>query len=128
MSTPPLTIAEAADRNPFQLLLDLYNHTRRRKPAGEPAEAALEELALAAAVVSWWSRWQPLTMHRAFESGASLGEVASATGLTEEEVYVRWSRWADVQCALILGGCPAVDPAIAADIRTRLRPSSRDAR
>ncbi|MEU7871563.1 hypothetical protein [Dactylosporangium sp. NPDC049140] len=127
MSTPPLTFAEAADRNPFQLLLDLFNHTQRRQPAGEPAEAALEELALAAAVVSWWSRWQPLTMHRAFESGAPLSDVAGATGLTEDEAYVRWSHWADVQCTLNLGGRPAVDPAIAADIRTRLRPSPQDA-
>ncbi len=62
MSTSPLAFAEVADRNPFQLLLDLYNHTQRRKSASEPVDAALEELALAAAVVSWWSRWQPLTM------------------------------------------------------------------
>lgn len=128
MSTSPLTFAEAADRNPFQLLLDLYNHTQRRQPAGEPVDVALEELALAAAVVSWWSRWQPLTMHRAFESGASLGEVAAATGLTEDEAYVRWSHWADVQSTLILGGRPALNPAIAADIRTRLRSSPQDIR
>ncbi|MFF5232068.1 hypothetical protein [Dactylosporangium sp. NPDC000521] len=123
-----MTFTEAADRNPFQLLLDLYNHTQQRRPADEPADAALEELALAAAVVSWWTRWQPLTMHRAFESGATLADVASATGLTEDEAYIRWSRWTDVQSRLILGGRPAIGPDIAADIRTRLLPSPRDAR
>ncbi|MDT5040079.1 MAG: hypothetical protein QOE51_1064 [Actinoplanes sp.] len=44
----------------------------------KPLTFHLTELALSAAVVAWWSRWQPIAMHRAFLAGVSLAEVATA--------------------------------------------------
>ncbi|MFI5908775.1 hypothetical protein [Dactylosporangium sp. NPDC051541] len=119
MSATPPTFAAATERNPFQQLLDLYNHAHRASPAATKADA-LAELALSAAVVSWWIRWQPITMHRVLLGGATLAELASATGLTEDEVHERWSHWTDVQCALDIGGRPALAPDTVADMRTRL--------
>jgi hypothetical protein len=125
MSAAPLTFAGAAERNPFRLLLDLYDQTQRCA-SDTSAAGALTELALSAAVVSWWARWQPLTMHKALLGGATLTDIAAATGLTEDEVNKRWSDWADVQCALNIGGHPALDPATVADIRTRLLPAATE--
>src|SRR2546430_2181595 len=62
---PPLTFAEAEQRNPFALLGELRDHAMALRVDEKPAEFHLTELALAAAVVAWWTRWQPIAMHRA---------------------------------------------------------------
>ena len=110
MSAAPVIFADAVERGPYQSLRDLL-------ALDTPP---LAELALAGAVVSWWNRWQPLLMHRAFVAGASLSEVALATGLDSASVVARWLEWAMVQTALDIGGRPALDAAEVADIRARL--------
>src|SRR5690242_8329352 len=81
----PQTVAEAEQHNPFQLLTELREHALALMPHERNAEFHLTELALAAAVIGWWSRWQPVTMHRALVAGASLAEVAAATGMDEAD-------------------------------------------
>jgi hypothetical protein len=116
----PVRFVDAERINPFQVLIDLHDHALGHSP--EPSrDEALAELALAAAVVSWWSRWQPITIHAALRSGASLADIAAATGLDAQEVVRRWERWTDVQTRLDIGGRPAVDPAGVRTIRNRIR-------
>jgi hypothetical protein len=86
----------------------------------KPAEFHLTELALSAAVVAWWSRWQPLSMHRALMAGASLAEVAAAAGCTEPEAYLRWADWAERQAKLSGAGRSGVDTDELTAIRARL--------
>jgi hypothetical protein len=112
-----LTFAEAERRSPYALLLELHEHAQ---PSHDDAGGHLTELALAAAVVSSWTQWQPLTIHRALLSGASLGEVAAATGLDRAEVVRRWTRWASAQASLVIGSRPALDPAEADLVRGRI--------
>lgn len=125
---PPVTFAEAEQHNAFTLLAELHHHALTFDAEhGRPQDAShhLAELALSSAVVSWWSRWQPISMHRAFLAGASLTEVAAAAGASETEAYEHWSRWAEAQAGLHLGSKLGVDPAEADAIRTRLdRPDS----
>jgi hypothetical protein len=102
---PPTRFADAEQVNPFHLLTALHNHALACS-AGPGPDSALAELALAAAVAAWWSRWQPTTIHAAFQAGASVADVAAATGLDEAEVVRRWSRWTDVQSRLVIGGRP----------------------
>ena len=82
----PVRFADSEQRNPFRLLLELHDHA-----VGGPALPSwsdiLAELALAAAVVSWWSRWQPVSIHAALRAGADLADMAAATGVEP----VEWS-------------------------------------
>ncbi|MGI5523178.1 hypothetical protein ACQEUX_19920 [Micromonospora sp. CA-259024] len=119
-SGPPVRFVDAERINPFQVLLDLHDHALGH-PAAPSQRDALTELALAAAVVSWWSRWQPITIHAALRSGADLTDIVAATGLGLGEVVRRWQRWADVQTLLIIGGRTAVDPEEVRTIRRQLR-------
>ncbi|WSZ92688.1 hypothetical protein OG990_11895 [Micromonospora sp. NBC_00858] len=66
---------------------------------------------MSAAVVSWWTRWQPSMIHTALRAGMDLTDIAKATGLDAGEVVDRWRRWVDVQTRLDIGGRPSVDPA-----------------
>lgn len=125
-TAPPVTFAEAERHNPFALLTELHNHAlglnvEHQRPTD--AHHHLAELALSAAVVFWWSRWQPIAMHRAFQNGATLAEVAGAAGLTETETFGRWQAWAAAQAQLVLNGQPAVDPHEINDIRRRISTS-----
>lgn len=107
---PPALFADADEINPLKLLLDLHDHALGRT-AGRGRENALAELELSAAVVSWWTRWQPSMIHAAFRAGADLTDVADATGVDASDVIQRWRRWVDVQMRLDIGGRPSVDPA-----------------
>jgi hypothetical protein len=121
---PPIRFADAEQINPLHVLIDLHDHVLGG--CVEPTrDEALTELALAAAVVSWWSRWQPMTIHAALRSGADLADIAAATGLTNDEVVHRWQRWTDVQTRLLIGGRPAVDPDEVRTIAERLRGETR---
>ncbi|HYS34216.1 MAG TPA: hypothetical protein VEO01_01075 [Pseudonocardiaceae bacterium] len=104
----PVRFADAEKINPFQLLLDLHDHVLTR-PAKRGREDTLAELALSAAVVSWWTRWQPSLIHAALRAGADLTDVAAATGLEPGDIIRRWRRWAAVQSRLDIGGRPAVN-------------------
>jgi hypothetical protein len=115
-----LTFAEAESHNAYGLLTELYEHTMTDDLQGQPPEYHLTELSLMAAVVAWWSRWQPITMHRALVAGAGLADVAIAAGTTEAEAYHRWSAWADVQSKLVIAGRTGVDAADVAAIRARV--------
>ncbi|WP_431728340.1 hypothetical protein [Verrucosispora sp. TAA-831] len=106
---PPVRFADAEEINPFQPLLDLHDHAVARTP-GTGLDDVLTELALSAAVVSWWTRWQPAMIHIALRAGEDLTDIAKATGPDAGEVVDRWRRWVDVQTRLDIGGCPSVDP------------------
>ncbi|MEW2589022.1 hypothetical protein AB0893_01300 [Micromonospora aurantiaca] len=129
-SEPPLRFAETI--NLLQLLLDLHDHAVARTPESGRV-AVLVELALSAAVVSWWTRWQPSVIHTALRAGADLADIAKTTGLDAGDVVRRWRRWADVQMRLDISGRPSVDPAEVQAIERRLvsgvlRPPERLAR
>ncbi|WP_431874292.1 hypothetical protein [Micromonospora marina] len=117
---PPVRFSDGEKINPFQVLIELHDHALRQS-SGSSRTEALTELALAAAVVSWWSRWQPITIHWALRCGADLADVAEATGLDPGEVVRCWERWTDVQNRLDIGGRPAVDPVEVRTIRARIR-------
>lgn len=117
---PPVTFIEAVAHNPFKLLTELHDHAMALRLHDKPPTFHLTELALSAAVVAWWSRWQPIAMHRALAAGAGLAEVAAAAGTTKTEAYERWSRWANEQTQLMVGDRPAVDPEQVAAIVERL--------
>ncbi|KAB1947549.1 hypothetical protein F8271_04290 [Micromonospora sp. ALFpr18c] len=118
---PVVRFSEAEKINPFQVLIELHDHALGQ-PSRSSRTEALTELALAAAVLSWWSRWQPIIVHRALRRGAGLADIAEATGLDPGEVVHRWERWAEVQTRLDIGGRPAVDPVEVRTIRGRIRP------
>ncbi|MET8251865.1 hypothetical protein [Micromonospora sp. NPDC005197] len=120
-SKPPVRFTDAEEINPFQLLLDLHDHAVARTPESGRV-AVLTELALSAAVVSWWTRWQPSTIHSALRAGADLTDIAKATGLDAGEVVDRWRRWVNVQTRLDIGGRPSVDPVEVRAIEGRLEP------
>src|SRR5947199_5097712 len=105
---PPVRFADAEKINPFQLLVDLHDHVLTR-PARPDRDDALVELALSAAVVSWWTRWQPSQIHAALRAGADLTDIAAATGLEPVDIVRRWRRWADVQSQLDIGGRLTLD-------------------
>src|SRR2546421_4868447 len=107
---PPVRFADTEKINPFRLLLDLHNHVLTR-PVRPARDDALAELALSAAVVSWWTRWQPSLIHAAFRAGADLTDIAATTGLDPGDIVRRWRRWADVQSRSDIGGRPAVEVA-----------------
>lgn len=71
---PPVRFADAKEINPFQLLLDLHDHAVALTPESG-LDDVLAELALPAAVVSWWTRWQPSTIHSALRAGADLTDI-----------------------------------------------------
>ncbi len=107
-SVPPLRFADAERLNPYQLLLDLHDHALGRSSVPDEEEV-LAELALAAAVIAWWSRWQPPAIHAALRAGAGLADITAATGLDQHEVVRRWRTWTDVQTGLVIGGGPSPD-------------------
>jgi hypothetical protein len=115
----PTRFDEAEKINPFQLLIDLHDHALSCSSDAAP-DGALAELALAAAVTAWWSRWQPMTIHAALRAGATVNEVAAATGLDEAEVVHRWTRWTNAQTILVAAECPSVDPGDVRTIRRRI--------
>jgi hypothetical protein len=117
---PSVRFSDAEKINPFQLLIELHDHAMRQS-SGSSRDEALTELALAAAMVAWWTRWQPITIHQALQRGADLADISDATGLDPGEVVRRWERSADVQSRLDIGGRPAVDPVEVRTIRERIR-------
>ncbi|MFI2648558.1 hypothetical protein [Micromonospora fulviviridis] len=119
---PPVRFADAKKINPFQLLLYLHDHAVARTPESG-LDAVLAELALSAAVVSWWTHWQPSMIHTALRAGANLTDIARATGLDASDVVRRWRRWADVQTRFDIGGRPSVDPVEVQAIERRLGPA-----
>lgn len=119
--TKLVTFADAEQRNAYALLVELYDHAMS---PDDDAQHHLTELALSAAVVSWWSHWQPNTMHRAFLAGASLADVAAAAGGTEDDVYDRWSTWVAAQVQLWVRHGLGVHPAQADAVRARIRPQA----
>jgi hypothetical protein len=119
----PTTFAEAKQRNAYTLLRELYDHGMTVDIKGERRSDPrhdLAGLALSAAVVAWWSRWQPIMMHRALKAGASLSEVAAAAGVPETEVRERWSAWAEQQTQVVIGDWHGLDPVEAETVRQHI--------
>lgn len=61
------------------------------------ATGVLEHLAVMAGLRTWLTRWLPLQVHEAVLNGATLDQVAAATGMSAAEVRSRWQTWADAQ-------------------------------
>lgn len=127
-TSTPLTFTEAEQHNAYALLLELHEHATTVATGAERAQDRdhyLGELALSAAVVAWWSRWQPLMMHKALVGGASLQEVAAAAGVTEVEAHHSWSTWAEQQAELVIPTMrqPLLDPNEIEAIKARLQSS-----
>jgi hypothetical protein len=120
LRTPPPTSFAAAEKiNPYQLLIDLYDQAITRP--GQPSSTdALTELALAAALVTWWRRWQPAMIHAALRAGADLANIAAATGLEPTEVVCRWWRWAEVQTCTDVDGHSLLDSDEVRTLRQRI--------
>ena len=113
----PTRFADADRILVTELLAMLGDHLFKDSPSRGDS---LAELAMTAAVVTRCHRWQPLTIHAALRAGASLSEIAAATGLEPDEVTHRWRAWTDVQSVLMIGGHPAVDPDEVRTIADRL--------
>jgi hypothetical protein len=109
----PTRFDEAEKINPFQLLIALHDHALSRAPEATP-DGVLAELALAAAVTAWWSRWQPMTIHATLRAGAHV------PGLAEAEVIRRWTWWTEVQTTLNIAGRPSVGSDEVRTIRQRI--------
>lgn len=64
-----------------------------------PSTAAteLDQVATMAALAGWLRSWLPINIHRALLAGATVAEVAAASGLDPFEVSVRWREWSDGQ-------------------------------
>lgn len=93
--------------------VDAYELARRwadtRRPGGDrPVEYELDELATMAALADWLTRWLPIHIHQALLGGASLEDVATATGLGVGDVVHRWVKWSDGQRRLWARGGPGV--------------------
>lgn len=116
---PPTSYAAAEKINPYQLLNDLHDHAITCSAQPSTTEA-LAELALAAAVVACWSRWQPAMIHAALRCGADLADIAAATGLDPADVVGRWQRWAKVQTSTDVDGHPLLGPDEVRTIRRRI--------
>ena len=85
----PARLADSERINPYQLLRDLHHHCMGHA-GGSDRDAALAQSALAAAVASWWTRWQPGLVHAALGTDADVADIAAATGLDAGEVIRRW--------------------------------------
>src|SRR5690349_11327695 len=116
---PPTRFAEAEKINPYQILIDLHDHATGR-PFPPTRNDELAELALAAAAVSWWARWQPTMIHAALRAGADLADISAATGLDIDEVIRRWQQWAAVQTSVVVAGHWLLDPDEVRAIRVRI--------
>jgi hypothetical protein len=116
---PPTRFAEAEKINPYQVLVDLHGHAIGR-PFPLSRNDALAELALAAAAVSWWGRWQPAMIHAALRAGADLADISAATGLDIDEVVRRWQQWSEVQTSVVVVGHRLLDPDEVRTIRVRM--------
>jgi hypothetical protein len=116
---PPTRFAEAEKINPYQILVDLHDHAIGR-PFPPTRIDALAELAMAAAAVSWWARWQPAMIHAALRAGTDLADISAATGLDLDEVVRRWHQWAEVQTGVVVAGHRLLDPDEVRTIRVRI--------
>ena len=80
----PTSYASAEQINPYQLLINLHDHAITR-PAEPSSTDLLAELALAAALVTWWRRWQPAMIHAALRASAGIADITAVTGLDPAE-------------------------------------------
>ena len=55
---------------------------------------------------SAWTRWQPISVHRAILAGATPAQVSEAAGASLRDVHERWQKRADVQRHCMIGGRP----------------------
>jgi hypothetical protein len=103
-------------------------HTWPVRVPAETAESAglpvrtkrheLEELAVSSALRTRLERNLPYQVHVAVLAGATLSEVAAATGWAESEILPRWRAWAADQVAVYLvSGRIGVSEAVFAQVR-----------
>jgi hypothetical protein len=82
----------------MRLPVDIPAETARKAGvAVRTVEHDLDEVAVMAALASWLRRWLPISMHRALLRGASIEEVAAASGVEFREATRMWREWSDGQ-------------------------------
>ncbi|MFP5372405.1 MAG: hypothetical protein ACLGI3_16880 [Actinomycetes bacterium] len=97
------TAPDALTTHDAAVQLGAYPLARRWLERPRPdnnATGALDHLAVMAGLRTWLTRWLPLQVHEAVQNGATLDQVAAATGMTVAEVRAHWQEWADGQRAL----------------------------
>lgn len=118
--SPPTRLIGAEKIDSRQLPIALHDHAPDRAP-DSARDDALAELALAAAVVAWRSRWQPVTIHAALWAGATVTNVAAVTGPGNVEVVRLWTQRTNAQTHLVIAGRRSVDPDEVRTIHQRIR-------
>jgi hypothetical protein len=98
---PPYELARLWGSQPWPVRVSSEVATERGIPV-RTVEHELQELAVMAALQSWLDRWEPLLIHRALSTGASVDQVAAAAGATPAEVATRWQEWSSGQRQLWL--------------------------
>ena len=93
---PPSTFAAAVELGAYRLAAR-YADRDRWHTHDPDAALLLEEMATAAALAMWLRRWAPLAVHQAICAGATVAQVAAATGVDAAQVRANWRRWADEQ-------------------------------
>lgn len=105
--TPPervITFAEAEKIGAYELARRWGDRFRLpvsiapEKAAGlgvdvRTADDELDELATMSALRSWLDRWTPTQIHTALRTGATVDQVAAATGKTTVGVAECWREW-----------------------------------
>jgi hypothetical protein len=86
---------DAVDASPYELAR--YWGERGAWPVEPRRTDELRELAVMSRLADWLLRWQPILIHRALLAGASVNELAVASGTEVAVVVSKWRRWAQGQ-------------------------------
>lgn len=100
-ATVPPTFEHYETENPYTLLTQL--HDLGIVADLDDPDQGLTVIAMAAAVVHWWERWQPTMVHRSLAAGATIDQVTAATGRNAAQLYHAWLRWSQGQVDLYEG-------------------------
>lgn len=66
------------------------------------------ELACMSALVTWLTRWQPITIHSAVPAGSKMEAIAGTFGNSLEAAFGRWHEWASRQRDFIISDKPGI--------------------
>jgi hypothetical protein len=94
-----LTFTAAEELGAYELLARLSRHmsTGPIDPRERDSAFHLEHAALISGVLFWWDRWLPISIHEAARAGATLADIAVATGRSPDEVRAAWLWWVQSQ-------------------------------
>lgn len=91
------TFEQARSANPYTLARR-WSDSAGTSPTDRDGQ--LDEVATMAALSWWMTHWLPISVHRALMAGASIEEVAEASGMQFAQVTNAWRTWADGQRSL----------------------------